>query len=714
MNSVRTHYLSFQAISVRIFVGTIIVFAAIERSKAFSFNPFKPIGDIAGKAVEAGTGAMRSVGSFLGAGPGGFIGAATAPAIDQAEGAGHKLISDADNRFANRITQLDAVGTKQIGALDLALDKRIQQADATIKQRIDQVDGVLKLRIDQVNGVLDSTIVEVDDILQKHIDDLDEIAGKRIGNLDVVATKASLTFESAATRLVGIVCLMVFCAAAIWRAYVELSNAPGVPARASWWTRLKAMEKSAGIRVLAELSVAAIGLFCLYGLFALLPGGPARRIRQLANLHSRALEDSLSVLDIRQATFHAAQLQMLDPLSNPYRGEELKTDLIRDIFSRPTTLQTLAGVNGVVLHVNQVEAMLGENTDPDVQVVKAIVRWRMGPTKGDEYSAAVLCADALRARSGKDFALRSFALEYLEDYLENPISERLLSDVPKHETFQQLKSTFDEEQKLLDPRDARPTPLAYVFKYNKLVRNLTKVSAQAYIQMLDAHADYKLATDAAAKTAAKDKRQVAAKNVGIAWKDFIDNIEADELVRGTSAPLAAMLLNDAVQARAFTYMNAPDDAHIPEGRLLTDTERSAASTDLCRLKIYSRHAQGVLAKGTIDMIDFQEYHRFMDFDSAMKDFEANYLSFRNNVLSSAGSRDIVKSGYEAAICAGIASFVDHSTDGTAHSLSETILTQMNEKIPGGFIEGDAQAKVIRDSKQADLNIGLNKRNNQFL
>src|SRR5438445_10804568 len=89
------------------FILAFIITTQLDTSSAQAFNPFKVIKDVAAGAWNAGKAVVREVGSFLGAGPGGFIGAATAPTINQAEAAGHRLIDDADKRFADRLKDLD-------------------------------------------------------------------------------------------------------------------------------------------------------------------------------------------------------------------------------------------------------------------------------------------------------------------------------------------------------------------------------------------------------------------------------------------------------------------------------------------------------------------------------------------------------------------------------------------------------------------------------
>ena len=211
---------------LRITFTAAIIAASIVGTADAGFNPFKAIGDVVSGVWDAGKAVVREVGSFLGAGPGGFIGAATAPMIGQAEAAGHRIVDDADKRFAERLKDVDHIAGKQIGNLDARLEARITQADDAAKARIAQVDEAMKQRIIQIDGVLGSAIADVDQVLENRIDQLDEVAGKRLGNLDVIATKASFTFEAAVTRLIGIACLMVFIAAVVWRLYTEMVRLP--------------------------------------------------------------------------------------------------------------------------------------------------------------------------------------------------------------------------------------------------------------------------------------------------------------------------------------------------------------------------------------------------------------------------------------------------------------------------------------------------------
>lgn len=589
-----------------------ILTASIIGSADAGFNPFKAIGDVVSGVWDAGKSVVREVGSFLGAGPGGFIGAATAPMIGQAEAAGHRIVDDADKRFAERLKDVDHIAGKQIGNLDARLEARITQADDAAKARIAQVDEAMKQRIIQIDGVLGSAIADVDQVLETRIDQLDEVAGKRLGNLDVIATKASFTFEAAVTRLIGIACLMVFIAAVVWRAYTEMLKSPA-DLNAKWYVQLSTMIRRSWKRVVAQTLIAGCALGGLYLLFVSLPGSSIDRTQALAKMHESSLERSLVALDLRQARFHAAQLQIIDPISTKYRALALKTELLRDVFTRPTLLQSLSGLNDVVRQIEQIEVLLPTvASDPDVETIKAIVHWRMGPTKAHEYLAAQLCTEALgHSKNGKfvlkneyTFAMRGLAIDCLRNYLSQPIAagvfdkikseERRVTLAQMHELVAELDSGVTAENSL---KQFSYTPLSYVMKYNSLVRELSKRSTMKYFQLLEAQRQVhkaiaaQIEADASAnadsnntnkqtvaasakiaKELAIEGRKNVAKELLAVWDSFEESLKTDQSIRGTSAPLAALLLNDAVHARALVYATDITDQVAPLVGELTDAQ----------------------------------------------------------------------------------------------------------------------------------------------
>ena len=424
-------------------------------------------------------------------------------------------------------------------------------------------------------------------------------------------------------------------------------------------------------RVLAQTFIAGFALGSLYLLFVSLPGSSIDRTLALAKMHESSLERSLVALDLRQARFHAAQLQIIDPISAKYRALALKAELIRDIFTRPTLLQSLSGLNDVVRQIEQIESLLPTATsDPDVETVKAIIYWRMGPTKAHEYLAAQLCTEALgNLEAGKfvptenhQFALSGLAKDCLRNYLSQPIAVGVFGEIKPEErrvTITQMRELVTN----LDSIDSKAenlsqfsyTPLTYVTKYNSLVRDLGKRSTTKYFLMLEAQrqvhkastaqreaeataaADLQSADKQAAASTAKNTTGIAvegrknlAKELLAVWDSFEESLKSDQSIRGTSAPLAALLLNDAVQARALVYATDIPDHVAPLVSELPDANtRSGIAKRVFRVRIEESFAAAMLSPATLDLVDFQEFQRFETSEKGLKEFESKFFIFKS-------------------------------------------------------------------------------------
>ena len=202
----------------------------------------------------------------------------------------------------------------------------------------------LEERIDQVDIILDDAIIEVDRITEERLTQFDEIAEQRIGNADIVATKASLSFEAAITRVIGIASVMAFITFLLWRMIVisrdnweQITSVTGINNQAK-----KALNLI-GPRLALQGFIGLIGVAIIYFAFEYFPGSQESRIEEVAIGHEIAYEKSLAAFDFRRARFHASQLQILKPDGEEgvrYRGLALKADLTRDVLTLPGLLQS--------------------------------------------------------------------------------------------------------------------------------------------------------------------------------------------------------------------------------------------------------------------------------------------------------------------------------------------------------------------------------------
>jgi hypothetical protein len=216
---------------------------------------------------------------------------------------------------------------------------------------------------------------------------------------------------------------------------------------------------------------------------------------------------------------------------------------------RPALYQTLPGLRELSFRMSQAQSYLGD--DPDVRVIGAFVAWNAGDTKAHQYVAAVLSADALKSHSAVEesngtFVLRPLAIEYLKDYLLNPIPDELTRSMlpnaistangvrlaigPPAVRVREQYPTVQELYAVLEgaagPGAPQKTslgeiggPMAHIIKFDQIVRALYRQEIPAYVKMVDA--SRKCDTfPSDSKAAFCTIRQAAARDIAAAWRTF--------------------------------------------------------------------------------------------------------------------------------------------------------------------------------------------------
>jgi hypothetical protein len=595
--------------------------------------------DFIGDVVKA---PFEFVGGIVGAPFGGFVNSLATPTIQSAEASGHSLISDLDGRISKRIDEINTVSKERIGQLDESLENRIAQFDKTAEDRIKQADGVMEKRIGQLNSVLSDSIQKVDGVLAERIAQVDDLTERRIGNLDIVVTRAGISFEEATGHVITAACLMVFLCLLSWRIYRTVNKSPKVTWPAAGW-------------LLAETGAGAAALLLIWGLGNYFTGATRRRADRLIDQYRQSYASSLQVLDFRRARYLGSQLQALNPLSLEDRGSLLKAELLREVFTRPTLLQSNGGISDLARSVREVATVLrgdGDLDDPDVAVVAAYIIWQNGRTRTDEYRSACLCMKALEQG---EFPLRPLAVNYVQMYAHDPLPTKpgLAGDIADglpdydHEQITAKAKALDEEEfstatqavELRKKREKNFSPLMHVIAYDRLVRKLDREASDAYVEMVEAQVEYRIAFenlspaeqtmlptlalgvdkfghpvvlggelkpesrgdiadavltqhDVLAKQNATltpglqfligpaTRRLAAAVRVRDAWEEFDRGLKEGSVFLGTSTRLAAFSLNDAIFSRAMWFVaqpNTPDSA--PSLFALNPASNPAAATD---------------------------------------------------------------------------------------------------------------------------------------
>jgi hypothetical protein len=632
-----------------------LLFVIADAAQTRAWDPWNNIIKPAAEGVIGGVKAAGNlIGGAIGAPFGGLLGGLAQPTIDSAEAAGHRVVGQVDEVMTKQLDKLDKIADKQIGNFDARLEKRIGQFDANLGARIAQIDTTIGQRLDQVNGMVTASISEVDSVIKTRLDQLDEIAATRIGTLDIIATKTALTFEQTLIRVLGAGCILVFVAAALWVLYRQLTDAWSQTPHASWLSIIR----TRWARILGqELGIAA-AVACLFLLVYFLPGSARRKADALTAEQDAAYGRAVAAMDFQQARFHAALMEAVDSSNSTYRAKFLKAELLRDLFNRPGIVSTVAGLNGAILRVNQIES-LGAANDPDVSVIKAFILWQSGMTKGAEVEAARLCATALTsAAHDGQFPLRSLALNYLLNYQARPDPA---ASIPAGNTSE---LTGFEKAAL---EDKAITPLTYVFRYDTLVRALDAKVSTAYARMIESHGQL-MAAARLGPSADKYKKEAAsnrtanAKVVIYEWDTFVKTVQNDPIIAGSAAALAPFLLNDAMYARAAWYVQDADGSRsaaqpapsLATAPLTTETLPKDIRERLPRVKLAG--TLNILNSTVHDFVDSEEYRRFRAFEDALNVFEQKHTLFvlaaNQSSWGSPAAPDVVQAAAaEAAIAA---------------------------------------------------------------
>lgn len=651
-------------------------------------------------------------GSIIGAPFGGAIEAAVTPTIQGVEGSGHRLIQDLDERLANTarslLTQTDAtlaarvdqvddklaarilqVGQtgdelvdRSLGQVDEISRKRIQQAaragkeiirelQAGVQKDLAQVDDILRRRSDQLAQIVSRSVAEVDQVVAARIDQADEALGRRIGNVDVLLTKQALNVEGALVRIGAILAAVGLLAFLFWRAWVE-TNAALDSALGLDENKYRHVFAQVARRFGLQLALAAVAAGGLYFVSHRLTMGPRHRQQELLAVHDKALRSSLAALNFTGVRYHASQLELLDQddkSGKAHRGLALKSELLRAALTRPTLLRSPDGVRELVRAVNEVESTLDE-PDPDVQTIKAYVLWQIGATRDAEYRSAVLCMQAL-SMPGSDrpgrFLLQPLARHYLALFLDNPSAPAPAVEGESTPSIDELRAA---QSATASPSPALFVPLQHVFAYDSLAEELDRSSSNAYVAMIEAHADF-LASRAAlpgkqpaaagsaspqqeAMVAARERRRQHAREVIDAWSRFDEGLQSSEWLAGNPSVLAAFELNDAVLTQALWFDLQPDTSELPP---LLGAESKSRLSPSVRVQIaplrvaWARRYAAMMGSNVRDVLSFEEAQRFIDYQRGASDFASATVEFLLARKNAPGDPDLQAKAVRAALAA---------------------------------------------------------------
>ncbi len=620
---------------------------------AAAWNPLQWFGD-----------AVNHVGGAVG----GFLATVTAPTLNNVEASGAGVVDALDASLAGQLEDANAVGgalirtagdlagagldraDKVMAARILQLKVSGQQVTADLMGRVDAVskarlaeavdggklllaqldktaqdaltraDQLLAARTEAVAALLRNTVVELDHALERRITQADEVTERRLGNLDVLSTKASLQAERIALRLFTLLGLFVFLAFALWRVYVEVVNASDEAYALIEKQQMQEAQKNrhvvktAAVRVAVQVAggVVCAGVLLLVG--NRLPMGATADATTLENTHRAALLSAVSAMDLTRARYHASQLLILRPDEAAQHAEAVaRVEVLRDLFTRPTLLHTVDGVRQAVARLQQLD-----QAHPDVLTARAFVSWSVAATRHGEKEAAQLCAQALAQHV--PFTLQPLAQHYVRAYLHHPFEadDVLLKDLRAVVTTTPLVFA----------------PLQHVLDMGQALVTLDTAVSPAWLDLLDAHA--RLLEAGTGKElvaeAARTERQAAARTILDAFERFERDVIHNGTLRGTTAPLAAFWVNDAVVAHAAWFQAHPDTAQLPP--LLRDIPSQAERIRSAPPRVYwARALLPGLGTRVGGMVGLEETARFLDLEARSRTFAGDYVALRRAELS---------------------------------------------------------------------------------
>jgi hypothetical protein len=512
---------------------------------------------------------------------------------------------------------------KRLVGIDHGPDGSIMALRRDVAASLARGDELLRERAEPLAQLVDAALADADREVRARRDHLDEIEGRRLDTGDVLACQDRLALEETLLRLallVGLVVWTVVVLRTLRREFSALAQRPW-----GWFRkRGEGAVRLVSTAVLRALVVAALAAAVLRLAYAWLPMGARHEIARLVERHQQALDRDIARFDVARARFHATQLERLDPDGAPrYQAAAAKTELIRDVLTRPALMATEDGLESITHRVDDIDALLQGAPDADVLTLECLVLWRVGAGRAAEHEAASLCARALRV-APKGFALAPLARSYVRDFLHAPYFPAGTGIGRSSERPDALRTLVERA-----PADEKSFPLAPVIALDRLLADLDRGTTAAYLELLDAQAEVvRLPAPSAGLVPALARRHRAAQKLLELWKAFEDEVDGSPGLATSPAALALFWLNDAIWVRARWYSDHADLASVaPLLHEVRDPETRAALVPP-RVR-WARRYRRLLEGPATDLIEYQEAVRFRDFEASTRWFERLYADDRS-------------------------------------------------------------------------------------
>lgn len=482
------------------------------------------------------------------------------PSFDRAEKVGRALIDEADKSMQSRLQQFDQIAASNLGRVDSILERRLAQVDNIAAQRLDQVDSILAQnirrvdeltsqrlqdanqlvgqRLGEVDRMTQRAIADLDDRLEARIVQIDELTAKQIASVGTVIEMGTINLEAMLRQVVVLVCILGFLTMAIWRLWAAALKPEAGKGPLTVKSALAALQKR-WRPLVPQLAAALVAAVFLYGLYLILPGSPARKLRSLQASAEKRLDESLTQLNLSEARYYAAQLKLLAP------GDPLPQARLAKVELIVATLRAVSAAgrrdSSVLDSIEGLERTLGPN-DPDLETLAAVVTWRFGEGRKAELASASLAATALR--SEKSFALLPLALAYVQNYLEDPIPELMLQRAGIRPAIGEgeMRELLDAGRRRLAAEGRDKGIAKDAVRYNALVGKALSRTREAYSEMLSAAIS---ADDVAVKQAAN--------TITLTWRELDAGLDETPSLVDQPLSLSVFALPDAYYARACWY-----------------------------------------------------------------------------------------------------------------------------------------------------------------
>lgn len=266
-----------------------------------------------------------------------------------------------------------------------SIQKLGETNDNTVKKLLaglNQLQGDVSADIDKLSDSLNSAVGTLDDSLDKNITTLDNDLSSQTSRLDTIFQRQTNTFF-----FLGRVFLSALIVGALMSGLIRLAG--NIPERDSIWTYFKQHR----VAVCATVGVGLMGLVAAW----IWPDPSHLSILEKQYRHS--YQTAISFEDFQRSYNDASQLSVLDQTNDMYRAWEIKNKTYRDVFLRPTELQSdsrIAATFASLSQSNDYYVNSNKSSDPDVVGLYALISGIKAGNEGAILSASIATAEAAR------------------------------------------------------------------------------------------------------------------------------------------------------------------------------------------------------------------------------------------------------------------------------------------------------------------------------